>query len=77
MEGVKITWNVTDQPNRTYKIYWRNVGSSVWDEVDYEGVEDDIICVPEEGINYWIDRGVDEQMNDENSRVYKVLVVME
>ncbi len=76
-EGIKITWNATDQQGRTYKIYWRNLSDSLWDEVDYEGFEDDIISVPENGTKYWIDMGIDEQMNGESSRIYKVLVFIE
>lgn len=76
-EGIKITWNATDQPNRIYKIYWCNLSDSLWDEVDYEGFQDDIISVPENGTKYWIDTGIDPQMNGESSRIYKVLVFIE
>ena len=74
-----ITW--TCEPEKNYKIFWRDVLSdSDWDEVDYHNLEDDIID-NSDGTQSWTDTGKDPQMNgqvpsDSSSRFYKVVVAL-
>lgn len=78
-EGIKITWYC--QQGKSYKIFWcDSVPGSVWDEVSYEGLENDIIM--DTDTQSWTDEGKDPHMGGQmpsstNSRLYKVTVIVE
>ena len=64
--GVKISWTVTDQPNRSYRIFWKNFSDNpVWTEI----IEPDFID-NSNGTKSYIDTG----SLFSTQRVYKVTV---
>jgi hypothetical protein len=75
--SMDLTWTCVS--GKTYKIFWReDLSTSDWDEVNYTGIENDIICNGD-GTQSWSDEGKDDQMNGElpsdvTARFYKVNV---
>ena len=63
--GIKITWTVTDQPNHTYSIFWRNLSQiSPWTQI----VEPEVID-NSNGTSSFIDTDLPS-----TQKVYKVIV---
>ena len=64
--GVKLTWTATSEPNRSYRIFWKNLSeSSIWTEI----IDPEIID-NSNGTNSFIDTS----SVSSSQRVYKVIV---
>ena len=79
-DEISITWSV--EPDMDYIIYWSDslAPFAVWDDVDYPGLESDIIYDPVSSSSNWTDNGDDPEMNglkpsQVDNRYYKIQVL--